>query len=119
MITRRRSFTAFRMTHDQEFDEVECCALANAFAKNPQAIATLLDAVDGKTLKLFADEMIRTEHIAFQRNETAELVYPQIAKTELKRIEAEKEIKFNCPHSAGEHETALKSVIKKLYKPVN
>lgn len=100
------------------FDEIDCCALANAFAKNPEAIKTLSGAMDPKKLKASADILINTTGIGFQRNEEVGMAYSQMAEAELERLKKTDDPDFYCAHSEEEHEKALKSVIEKLKTPL-
>lgn len=72
-----------------ELNSVECCALARGFAKNPKVIAQLMDLIDKKKLKLFADELVRTERLAFIPTDEMKTAYYQIAKAELAGLESE------------------------------
>lgn len=96
-----------------ELGEIECCALAHAFAKNKDAVAQLLDADNKNLLKKSADVLVRSESISFPRNPIIDLFYNQIAKAELARLSGGAQGGFHCVHSEKEHQLALESVVEK------
>ena len=101
-----------------ELDAIECCALAHGFAKNPETISKLMDFMDKKKLKLYADELINTEHMAFLPNDEIQTAYTQIALSELNRID-DMDTSFKCNHSREEHRKSLQSVVSRFSLPVN
>lgn len=97
-----------------ELGEIECCALARAFAKNPEAGEMLKEVGEPALLKQSIDVLVRSARAAFPHNENVDLAYCQIAQAELKRldnltddekIEWEKHRREH-PHSIDEHKMA-------------
>jgi len=103
-----------------ELNEFECCALREGFAKNPRTISQLMDFIDNKKLKLYADELVGSKGLGLRPDDNTKTAYSQIAKAELKRLEDES-IEFKCiyGHSLEEHKRALQSVVSAFSKPVN
>jgi hypothetical protein len=103
-----------------ELNELECCALRQSFAKNPQTISQLMDFVDNKKLKLCADELVNSKGLGLRPDDDTKTAYSQIAKAELRRLEDEN-TEFKCAygHSLEEHKQALQSVVSVFSKPVN
>lgn len=101
-----------------ELSEVECCALAHGFAKNAEAVSTLIELVDKEKLKAATDILIKTKHVAFPHNDAIETAYAQIARVELERLDAGKN-GLHCQHSPDEHKKALSAVVANLAKPTN
>lgn len=98
----------------------ECCAIAHAFAKNPDAVAALKKIVDPRKLKLLANEMINTESLSYLPSADDKISYEQMARAELKRLEADGAKEgFYCNHSKEEHVKHLNSVLAKVETKAN
>ncbi len=99
-----------------ELGELECCALANAFAKNRDAVAKLLELDKNNILKKSADILVRSKNLSFPHNDT------QIAQAELKCLDGLSEndkAGFRCHHNKKEHRLVLESVVIKTQTPAN
>lgn len=113
-----KNFNRERVPETVELGETECCALAHAFSKNPEIISQLMDLVDKKSLKLFADELVKTKSLVFVPSGEMRMVYSQIAEAELKRL-TDGGNDFQCGHSVEEHQKALQSVASTFSEPIN
>jgi len=110
-----------------KFNRETCCALERGFEKNPEVADELANIVGQDKAKLFREILANTlspdnrPEMKFVPSEEMRIVYSQIAKRELERIEAEDEDDEDllCGHSVKEHWRALKSVVEKMEPPAN
>jgi len=104
-----------------KFEKEVCCALERGFEKNPGVVDELKKTVGVKEMGIFIDILPNTDEIKFVPSEDMKLVYGQIAKRELERIEAEDEDDedLTCGHTVNEHREALETVVEKMQPTVN
>ena len=100
-----------------EFGEEACCALRRAFEQNPGVVGDLETIAGDAKSKLF-DE---ANEVGFIPSDEAKIVYSQIAKRELERIEtyAENDDDISCGHTIDDHIWALKDVVNKMEPTIN
>ena len=99
-----------------KFDKVTCCALKRAFGENAEVANQLGGMVGIKEIKLFKDILHNTDEMKFVPSEIMKIVYSQIAKQELKRIDEQMEgdDDLSCSHSVEKHKGVLRAVIEKM-----
>ncbi len=104
-----------------DFDKMECCALAHAFARNPDLVKKTLElkAIPAKKLKIFGNIMINSLSLSFRPNEEMKLAYNLFARAEERRLNSDAKSKLVCPHSEQSHLLALQSVLSKLSAAIN
>ena len=110
-----------------KFSQEACCALDRGFEKNPEVAKQLAKIVGEEKAKLFKDILFNTlkpssrPEMKFVPSEEMQIVYSQIAKKELKRIDDEEENDgdLSCGHSVEEHKDALMSVVEKMNPKIN
>lgn len=110
------------------FDAETMCALERGFEKNPEVAKELEEVVGEKLVQLFKDILFNTADpkrrapVTFiPEKKEANIVYSQIAKRELERIEAEDEDDedLTCGHTIEDHIYALQNVVEKMGPTVN
>lgn len=110
------------------FDVETMCALERGFEQNPEVAKELEGIVGERLAKLFKDILFnaldlknRAPMTFILEKEEAKIVYGQIAKRELERIDAEDEDDndLTCGHSVDEHREALRVVVEKMEPTVN
>lgn len=104
-----------------EFDEMTCCALAHAFAKNKETVQQLKEIVGSDELRKMADILPTTKNMAFLPSEDMKIAYSQIAEIELKRLAETGETGFSCGrgHILEQHKKSLKEVLSQLKPTIN
>ena len=110
-----------------KFEQEICCALERGFEQNPEVAKELASIVGEDKIKIFKDILFNSldpdsrPEIKFVPSEEMQMVYGQIAKRELERIEAEDEDDedLSCGHSVDEHRDSLNSVIEKMEPTMN
>ena len=110
------------------FDVETMCALERGFEKNPEAAKELEGIVGERLVKLFKDILYnaldpknRAPITFVPGKDEAKIVYSQIAKRELERIDAEDEDDedLSCGHTVEDHIHALQNVVEKMEPTVN
>lgn len=104
-----------------KFDKETCCALGRAFKQNP-GVAKELEAIVGEeNMSNLTDILPHADEVTFNQSEESKMVYSQIAKRELERIDAEDEDDedLTCGHTVEEHKEALREVVDKMGPTIN
>jgi hypothetical protein len=110
-----------------KFEQETCCALERGFEQNPRVAKELAEIVGKDKVKLFKEILFNSldpdsrPEMKFVPSEEMKMVYGQIAKKELERMDAEDEddADLSCEHSVEEHKEALESVVEKMEPRIN
>jgi hypothetical protein len=102
-----------------EFNEMTCCAMAHAFARNRAAVEKLKEIIPPDKLRKMAEILPTTKNMTFVPSEEMQTVYSQIAKAELERLKTEKTPDFYCDHSINQHVKALQNALKEVSPKTN
>ena len=104
-----------------KFDKETCCALERGFQQNLGLVQQLKEMMGPVEVNNFIEILPNTDEMKFVPSEKMKMVYGQIAKRELERIEAEDEDDkdITCGHTVEDHIHALQNVVEKMSPTVN
>ena len=97
-------------------NEEECCALANAFANNPETVRDMCKLMDSELLRKSAEILLHTTRLFRPPHLEIDEAYAVVATAELKRLEAGLP-HLRCAHTTETHRMALHSVVSKFSLP--
>ena len=97
-------------------NEEECCALANAFANNPETVRDMCKLMDPELLRKSAEILLHTTRLFRPPHPEIDEAYAVVATAELKRLEAGLP-HLRCAHTTETHRMALHSVVSKFSLP--
>ncbi len=104
-----------------EFDEITCCALEQAFAKNRETVQRLQEIIGADELEKISNILPTTKSMAFIPSEDMKIAYSQIAKQEEERLNNQVPEDFVCKyrHTSTQHINALKLLVEKIEPRLN
>lgn len=103
-----------------EFNELECCALCEAFENNPELVDKFDEFIPNGKMEIYQEILINTSGMRFKPTGEVADVYRSFAVVEIGRIkDSNQNERLSCGHTVGEHAKSLGAVVEKMNSVAN